>query len=95
MLGPLCPVMKNQPEPDCMDKPLATTLMLLNANSRTEISVFTSGADGIFSLQAPPGSYVVSQKENTPQLPRCSSDVFTVTASKTTTTTVSCDTGIR
>jgi hypothetical protein len=93
MAGPTCPVMQNQPQPGCEDKPLATTVTISRAGQSQVFATAKSDVRGAFELSLPPGNYVVSAGENT--LPRCNPVSATVGPSSYTSVSVECDTGIR
>lgn len=95
MLGPTCPVLKNPPEPQCADKPYATTLNLTTADGHYILKKFDSNTKGKFSVDAAPGNYAISSA-STSLFPRCTSGGFvTVKADEYTNLTIYCDTGIR
>ncbi len=94
-LGPTCPVMRNQPDPQCADKPYQTTLAVKTEDGTKTISTFTSDATGKFEVNLPSGIYVITSATNN-FYPRCSSNgSVVVNPNRFTTTTISCDTGIR
>ena len=93
-LGPLCPVERNPPDPQCADKPYATAITVRSARASTPYLIGTSDATGAFSLALPPGSYTITAGAGT-RLPRCSSESITVAIHSYAATTISCDTGIR
>lgn len=94
VLGPTCPVERTPPLPQCADKPYATTISVSHTGSSSVFATTQSGANGIFELSLPPGTYTVSaQGGNT--LPRCASQDVTVAPTGYVTITISCDTGIR
>ncbi len=96
VLGPTCPVVRNPPDPQCADKPYQTKLDVMTADKSKLIAEFQSGADGKFTIPAPPGQYVIQNAAGASPLPRCTSDgVITVFANSYIDATVSCDTGIR
>lgn len=95
LLGPTCPVERIPPDPRCADKEYAITLGATSVNSSQIIKHFSSGADGSFKVDLPPGTYnIVSAVENS--LPRCGTpEAITVIANQYSYVTVFCDTGIR
>lgn len=93
-LGPTCPVMRDPPDPLCADKPYATAITVYRTGSSAPLVVGNSDASGVFEFALPPGSYSLAASGGT-TLPRCSPAEVTVAPNVYTTTTISCDTGIR
>ena len=93
-LGPTCPVMREPPDPKCADKPYATAVLVYRTSSKTPFIIGNSDAEGAFAFSLPPGSYTITAGGNT-ILPRCERVEVNVGPSGYTTTTISCDTGIR
>lgn len=95
LLGPTCPVMRNPPDPQCADKPFSTSFFVYEKDDTTPVKKFTSGSDGTFRVDLPPGVYGIGRGEE-PGFPNCaSSGAITVLSGKTATTTLYCDSGIR
>lgn len=93
-LGPTCPVMRIPPDPQCADKPYATSLVVTRIGGSTPFLIGNSNADGTFQFSLPPGSYTLSVGGGK-MLPRCSPVTVTVGARGYTGVAISCDTGIR
>lgn len=93
-LGPTCPVMRDPPDPQCADKPYATTIIVRRAGSSVAFATGKSDATGAFQFSLPPGAYTLSASGGT-MLPRCSPVDVTVGASGYSVADISCDTGIR
>lgn len=94
MLGPTCPVMRDPPDPQCADKPYATAITVYKTGSNAPFIIGNSDATGAFQFSLPPGSYTLVASGGT-TLPRCSDTSVAVVPNEYTTTTISCDTGIR
>jgi hypothetical protein len=94
LLGPTCPVMRDPPDPQCADKPYATTINVRRSGSTSIYAAGKSSADGTFQFALPPGSYTITATGGA-TLPRCSDASVTVGATGYATTTIFCDTGIR
>ena len=94
LLGPTCPVMRDPPDPQCADKPYATTVTAHRDGVKEAFARTQSDANGAFEFSLPPGSYKIIAAGGT-MLPRCSPVSIAVAASGYATTTISCDTGIR
>jgi hypothetical protein len=94
MVGPTCPVVHVTPTEECADKPYATRITVSNASKPTHVlKTIESGTDGMFEVMLPPGKYLLTAEEKL--LPRCEETSVTVTAHTFSTTTISCDSGIR
>ena len=95
LLGPICPVMQNPPDPQCADKPYQTAIIVFRASNTTNAFASTqSGEDGRFEISLPPGDYVLRPAGKNP-FPYCSEQTVTVEPDAYTETNISCDTGIR
>lgn len=94
LLGPTCPVMKEPPDPECADKAYATAVLVYRVGSKLPFVIGNSDANGTFVFSLPPGSYTITAGGDT-VLPRCAQVEINVGPSGYTTTTISCDTGIR
>jgi hypothetical protein len=94
MLGPTCPVQKIPPDPKCADKPYQTMIAIFRPSDLVHAIAFTnSDTNGNFKLSLPPGDYTLGAGESS--FPRCDHPQVTVGPNSYTTTTISCDTGIR
>ena len=90
MLGPTCPV---QREGETCERPFVATVVVKSAGS--EVTRFTSGEDGRFTVLLSPGTYDLEPlTEGGAMLPRGESQTVTVQAGFTN-VTISYDTGIR
>jgi hypothetical protein len=95
LLGPTCPVVQDPPQEECADKPYETTLVLTTPDGAETIKTFSSNAEGRFTVDANPGTYVIRSAAAANVLPYCSSNSFTLIAGGYAEIVVSCDTGIR
>ena len=96
LLGPTCPVERIPPDPQCADRPYITALVATTPDGSRTIAQFSSDSMGKFSVDIPPGNYVVRQAPGSSSpFPRCSSDNVTVKSGTYADLTVYCDTGIR
>lgn len=93
-LGPTCPVERIPPDPQCVDKPYATTISVYHAGRSVPYLIGNSDATGVFQFPLPPGAYMLTARVGT-TLPRCSTVSVIIIANAYATTTISCDTGIR
>lgn len=94
LLGPTCPVMRDPPDPQCADKPFATTILVYRTGSNTVMATGKSTANGTFEISLPSGTYTLAVRGGT-VLPRCSPVDAVVGQSGYVTANISCDTGIR
>jgi hypothetical protein len=93
-LGPTCPVMRNPPDPQCADKPYATSITVYREGSTIPLLIGNSNAAGAFSFSLAPGSYALSAGSGA-ALPRCAPMSVVVVPDAYATTSISCDSGIR
>lgn len=95
LLGPTCPVERIPPDPACADKPYQTNLEVTTVEGSQIVKEFSSGTDGKFSVDLPPGEYAIQPVATSNVYPRCATLAFTVAAGVYTDVTINCDTGIR
>jgi hypothetical protein len=96
LLGPTCPVESspgaNDPVP-CLT-PYVATLVVLD-DEGVKVATVTSGADGHFQVELPPGDYVVTPESGTDTYPIAQPQSVTVVPGVYTEIEVNYDTGIR
>jgi hypothetical protein len=96
LLGPTCPVEQspgdNNPVP-CLT-PYVATMAVLD-NEGVKVATITSGADGKFQVNLPPGDYVVTPESGTDTYPIAQPQSVTVATGVYTEIQVNYDTGIR
>lgn len=100
ILGPICPVMMDPPDPKCADRPFETKLAVTVPDGSRVIKEFYSNALGTFSVSVPPGKYAIRWAVAANVLPYCRVDgneegQVQVLANKFSEIIVHCDTGIR
>lgn len=93
-IGPICPVMKNPPNTECVDRPYATTITVHKSGSNSVFTTTLSTTTGAFKVDLPAGTYSI-QAGSGKTLPRCTTITAIVAPHAYATTTISCDTGIR
>lgn len=95
-LGPICPVMRNPPDPKCDDKPYQTTVQIIAIGSpkSSPFATVETDKEGQYRIMLPPGNYAVQPVGGTP-LPRCATENVTVMPGVISKVNISCDTGIR
>ena len=92
-VGPLCPVLRS--DQPCPDLPLEATLVLEDA-SGNEVARASSGADGLYRIAAPAGSYtLVPQRTEGRPLPFAGPLAVTIGVDGWTTLDIGYDSGIR
>lgn len=92
-LGPTCPVEKVG-EPPCVT-PYAATLVITSAEDDSVVARVSSGPDGAFSVDVPPGDYVIVPQPGGDPYPTGTPVEVTVEAGAYTEIEVSYDSGIR
>ena len=55
--GPVCPVERNPPDPNCAPRPVAYAQVVLHAIDGAEVGRGTSDANGLISFSVPGGAY--------------------------------------
>lgn len=94
--SPTCPVEHIPPEPNCAPKPYTTAIAIKAEGTVAVIKTIQSNASGTFTTTLPAGSYELQTIiKNNAIFPRCEKTIVAVVADKTTTSSISCDTGIR
>jgi len=92
-LGPTCPV-ERVGEPPCVT-PLAATLAVTSAEDGSVVARVSSGPDGAFQVDVPPGDYVIVPEPGGDPFPVGQPVEVTVEAGGYTEIEVAYDTGIR
>jgi hypothetical protein len=95
-LGPICPVMRNPPDPQCADRPYSTTIQAIAIGSPKSAPFTTAESDkeGNYKIMLPPKEYAL-QPVGGSVMPRCEAKNIKVEKSKLIEVNLSCDTGIR
>jgi hypothetical protein len=57
--GPICPVVRFPPDPDCEDQPVAGAVLVVATETGDELIRVESNADGRFEVGLPNGAYVL------------------------------------
>src|SRR5581483_3863581 len=91
--GPVCPVERIPPDPNCADRPIAARVPVTHGPGGGVVASGSTGSDGSFQIAVAPGHYDVTA--TTQFAMRCDSVPVVVTADAFTDVTVPCDTGIR
>ncbi len=93
-IGPACPVAE-EGRP-CPDRPYRAQISVRDAHSDRVVTTFTSGEDGRFRVDLPPGGYILDPGE--PRLltdPRAGKVVVTVESGRYSYVVVRFDSGVR
>jgi len=96
LLGPICPVMREPPDPNCADKPYATTVQVIAVGSpkSSPFATVETDKEGRYEVMLPPGEYAL-QPVGGSVMPRCGTKNITIEPDVILETDLSCDTGIR
>jgi len=96
LLGPICPVMKEIPDPNCADKGYKTTVKVIEIGSPKSSPFLTAESDenGFYELILPVGEYALHPIGGSP-LPFCDTKEISIVDKDLSETNLSCDTGIR
>lgn len=92
-LGPTCPVQQAD-QPPCVT-PMAATLAVTSADDGSVVARVSSGPDGTFSVDLPPGDYLIVPEPGGDPFPVGQPVEVTVEAGAYTEVEVAYDTGIR
>jgi hypothetical protein len=93
-IGPICPVEKNPPDPNCAPRPYSMTILVKSADGQKTITQFTSDSNGNFKLTLGPGIYLLSSG-TAKQFPNFVNEQVTVEKNKYTLLNLQVDSGIR
>ncbi|AKM84407.1 TPA: hypothetical protein DCZ46_03590 [Candidatus Campbellbacteria bacterium] len=96
LLGPICPVEKEIPDPNCADKPYKTTIQVIEAGSPKSSPFATAESDenGFYELSLPVGEYALQPIGGRP-FPSCNTKDISIDNKDLTGIDLFCDTGIR
>ena len=93
--GPTCPVVTDPPQSGCGDRPVAGATLVVVDQAGDEIATATTGDDGRFHLDLPPGTYEVQPHPVDGLMGTAPPVGVTVSVGQPTEVTVVYDTGIR
>jgi hypothetical protein len=93
--GPVCPVEKNPPDPNCAPRPVAGATIVVRDGSGSQVAVAISGSDGRYFASLPPGDYVLDPQPVQGLLGTAPKQPATVVAGTITEVPLEYDTGIR
>jgi carboxypeptidase family protein len=93
--GPICPVVTDPPQSGCDDRPVEGADLVIVDDSGDRVATVTTGEDGSFAVDLPPGSYRLQPQPVAGLMGTAPEATFTVTTGGSAELTVSYDTGIR
>jgi len=95
-IGPICPVQKDPPDPNCADKGYTTTVQVIEKNSSKSslFSIVETDKEGNYKVLLPPGEYQLQAVGGQP-FPRCEWKDIIIESDSMIEVDLSCDTGIR
>lgn len=93
--GPTCPVVTDPPQSGCDDRPVAGAKLVIVDDGGDERGAATTGDDGRFALDLPPGRYQLRPQPVEGLMGTASPVTITVAIGHPAEVTVSYDTGIR
>jgi hypothetical protein len=93
--GPVCPVVRDPPEPGCEPRGVANAEVSVRRPDGTELARATSNADGEIQLQLPPAAYYVEPLPVEGLMGTAAAVAFSVVAGETVDIGLDYDTGIR
>lgn len=95
VLGPVCPVERIPPDPNCAPRAYKTQITVSrNIETPEKFMTLATNASGTFSVSLPAGEYVLHPVGGS-VYPRCEEKLVEVSAGATTDVVINCDTGIR
>ena len=93
--GPVCPVEKNPPDPNCAPRPVVGAVIVVRDPSGAEVARTTTAADGTFYVELKAGAYVVEPQAVAGLMGTAGPQSVTVNDGAATTIRIDYDTGIR
>jgi hypothetical protein len=93
--GPVCPVERVPADPACAPRPVASATIVIRDASGAEVAKATTGADGMFIVEVPPGNYQVEPQPVEGLMGGAQPHAVTVSAGTMTPVELEYDTGIR
>jgi hypothetical protein len=95
LAGPVCPVERIPPDPNCAARPVAGAVVSVRDQAGTELARTTTGADGTYFVELPAGRYVVTAGSVDGLMGTPAPQDAAVAAGGTSTVDLVYDTGIR
>ena len=93
--GPMCPVVTDPPQSGCNARPVGGARLVVRDEAGNQVATVTTGQDGGFSVELPPGSYLLQPQPVEGLMGTAPEMTFIVVAGEPADLTVSYDTGIR
>lgn len=96
LLGPICPVEKEIPDPNCADKPYKTTIQVIEIGSpkSSPFRIIESDENGFYEVSLPVGEYALQPIGGRP-FPSCDTKDISINNKDLIEIDLFCDTGIR
>ncbi|MEK7554945.1 MAG: hypothetical protein AAB518_03110 [Patescibacteria group bacterium] len=94
LLGPICPVERIPPDPNCAPKPYQVSIDIYQIRGGYPLKRIETESDGTFSVTLAPGEYEFRPAGETP-FPICDRESVRVDSGLTSEIKLLCDTGIR
>ena len=95
MAGPVCPVVRDPPDPACADRPVPDATLVIEIGGAGDVIRVTSDEAGHFQLVLPPGDYVLVPQPVDGLMGTAAAQPFHIDADRTVELSVVYDTGIR
>jgi hypothetical protein len=93
--GPVCPVERNPPDPNCAARPVVGATIVIRDASGAQVAVAITGADGRYFVALAPGGYVLDPQPVQGLLGTAPKQPADVTSGSITDVPLVYDTGIR
>lgn len=93
-ISPICPVMRNPPEPGCEPKGYVTDITAYMPDGKPSGVSTKTTSSGVFVLDLNPGTYVI-RATGGQTYPRCGDVMVTLAPNSSTNIAIDCDSGIR
>ncbi|MCA1588390.1 MAG: carboxypeptidase-like regulatory domain-containing protein [Chloroflexi bacterium] len=93
--GPVCPVVRDPPDPGCADRPVPDATLMIEAAGGGDAVPVTSDEGGLFEIYLPPGDYVLEPQPVDGLMGTAAAQPFQIEANRTIELSVVYDTGIR
>lgn len=95
LAGPVCPVERNPPDPNCAGRPVPNVAVVLRDPAGHEVDSGTADAQGALTFSVPGGAYYLEPAPVAGLMREPAETAFSVPGGTTVTVALSYDTGIR
>jgi len=93
--GPVCPVERNPPDPQCAPRPVGNSEIVLHDPSGAEVDRGTTDSAGMVAFQVPAGAYYAQPAADQGFIGSADGAALSVAAGQTMSVVILLDTGIR